>query len=126
MYNTINYAVVYTRLRLLQTKFENRIGVSTQICKTECKAILLRDQYRQIWGEENAEYYELNTLYGDDGTFSAHYRGFNITGDAKTKSVATLIDSDGRSFKMKHIRTLNQALDYVNSMLRCFGDLVSS
>lgn len=124
MYNTINYVVVYTRLPL--TNFEKRIGISTQICKTEDRARLLRDQYRQIWGEKMAEYYELNTIYGDDGTFSAHYRGFNITGDAKTDSVTTLIDSDSKSFKMSHIRTLSQALDHVNLMLLYFGDLVSN
>lgn len=124
MHNTINYVVVYTRLP--QTNFEKGIGISTQICKTEDRARLLRDQYRQIWGEKMAEYYELNTIYEDDGTFSAYYRGFNITGDAKTDSVVAIIDSDGRSYKMENIRTLSQALDHVNLMLLHFGDLVSS
>lgn len=124
MHNTINYVVVYTTLPL--TNFEKGIGISTQICKAEDRARLLRDQYRQIWGEKMAEYYELNTIYEDDGTFSAHYRGFNITGDAKTDSVVAIIDSDGRSYKMENIRTFSQALDHVNLMLLHFGDLVSS
>ena len=113
MHNTTNYVVVYTRLP--QTNFEKEIGISTQICKTEGRARLLRDQYRQIWGEKMAEYYELNTIYGDDGTFSAHYRGYCIAGNTKTESV-TLINRNGRSY-MEKIRNFIEALDYVNLIL---------
>lgn len=113
MHNTTNYVVVY--IRLPQTNFENGVGISTQICKTEDRARLLRDQYRQIWGEKMAEYYELKTIYGDDGTFTSHYRGYRITGNTKTESV-TLINRNGRSY-MQIIKNFSEALDYVNLIL---------